>query len=406
LATWTVTATLGTESASDTVNVTANQNYNITLSYSVVVGVEWDYSNPSTQLRRLTRANDPNGFVTNDITAEPVAAVGTGAGSSQFNSLYPWSEMDEFNIINNLVSHRRGSANFSRTANDTVVRVPKYWFRIEQIAASTRIRFYISSAPRTGFTLHPAFARGDGAGERDFNYVGKYNTGAGYVSRSGLAPLVSITRATARTGSAGKGAPWWQYDYAAWCAVWLLYLVEFADWDSQARIGAGITGSVGANVNSGGTDAMNYHTGRAAGTNDQVAVQYRGIENPWGNVREWIDGININNQVMWTCLRPSLFADDVDGPNYQNTGATIAGSGWIRGLTVTAQAPWAFIPTLIGGSGSTFIPDYLYATSGRCVLLVGGVRHDTTFAGLFYFGAGWTSSNTITTIGTRLLFLP
>ena len=59
-----------------------------------VFGVQWDTSNSSTALTRLTIANDPNHYVDHDITSEPVPAVGTGAGSSPFDAFSPWMEMD------------------------------------------------------------------------------------------------------------------------------------------------------------------------------------------------------------------------------------------------------------------------------------------------------------------------
>jgi retron-type reverse transcriptase len=281
--------------------------------------------------------------------------------------------MDEFNVINNALSHRRGAAGFSRTANDVVVRIPRYWYRVEHDTANTRMRYYISDKPAPGFTVHPAFNRGDGP-EREFIYVGKYNTGAGYVSRSGIAPLVSITRATGRTGSAAKGAPWWQYDYTSWCAIWLLYLIEYADWDSQTRIGHGRTAATNtAAINNGGCDALIYHTGRAAGTNDQVAVQYRWIENLWGNVWEMGDGFNANNRQTFVCLNPAHFADDT-GTNYTATGVNLPteASGYIRNLGFSAAAPWAFLPTAVGGSETTFVAHNVWTDAGWRVLYLSG----------------------------------
>ena len=65
-------------------------------SLTSVFGVSWDSSNPSTALTRLTKANDPNKLVTVDITTEPVPAVGTGSGSSPFDSYMPWMGMEEY----------------------------------------------------------------------------------------------------------------------------------------------------------------------------------------------------------------------------------------------------------------------------------------------------------------------
>ena len=361
-----------------------------------IYGVEWNYANQSTALTRLASSA---GF------SDPVPAVGAGTGSSPFDALYPWSEIDEFNVINNAISHRRGSGSFSRKNNDTVVRIPKFWYKVEQDTANSKMRFYIADNEAPGFAIHPAFDRGDGV-VRDYIYIGKYNTGSGYVSRSELAPLVNITRSDARTNSAGKGGPWWQYDYAAWCAAWLLYLVEFADWDSQAKIGKGYTDSSNsAAINTGGADSMTYHTGRAAGVDGKTAVQYRWMENLWGNVRDWVDGINFNERQAYICLNPANFADDTS-TNYTSAGVTICDSGWIKGLTMSSVFPFAFLPTLNGGSETTYVPDYVSSITGWRALYVGGLWSNAGGAGLFCFHASNASSNSGSNLGARLLFLP
>jgi len=401
--TWTATATLSGQTASGSISCGSYTGYSLELSYVKVFGVSWNYGSSSTALTRLLKSTDPNSLVTVDVTTEPVPAVGTASGSSPFDSYMPWSGMDEFNVISNALSYQKGATGFSRTSYDTVVRIPKFYYKIEQDTTNSKFRFYVADGPKDGFSVHPAFSRGDGS-VRDYIYTGRYNTGSGYITKSGYAPLVNITRATARSGSHGKGTPWWQYDYAAWSAAWLLYLVEFADWNSQTKIGRGyVDGS--AAINSGGTDSMTYHTGRASGTDGLTAVQYRHIENPWGNVWEWIDGINFSDRLAYICLNPANFADDTS-TNYTSSGVTLCSSGWITGLTRSSAFPFAFLPTANGGSETTYIPDYVYSYAGWYVLVVGGSWYFAGFAGLFYFYADYSSSNTSASIGARLLFLP
>lgn len=389
--TWSISATLGDQSASGSVSATAHTAYTVELSYVKIFGVVWS-KGTSTALSRLTKANDPNAHVNVDITTEPSPAVGTGAGSSPFDSYAPWSGMEEYNIVSNAVSYKKGESGFSRTSNDTVVYIPEFYFKI--VESDGKMYFYVADKAATGFTKHP------GSGK----YVGRYQTGASYVSKSGLAPLTNITRATARTNSKNKGSKWSQYDYASWCAVWLLYLVEFADWDSQSVIGRGNVDS-GSKMNTGGTDSMTYHTGRAAGTDGSTQVQYRGIEDPWGNVFEWIDGINFNSRAAYICTTPANYADDT-ATNYTAAGVTLPSSGWIKDLAVSSAFPWAFLPDTAGGSETTYIPDYLYSFTGWGVLSVGGNYGSESNAGLFYFLASSGSSNSDSSRGARLLYHP
>lgn len=361
-----------------------------------VFGVCWDYGNSSTALSRLTKSNDPNKVVTADITTEPSAAVGTASGSSPFDNYAPWKNMDEYNIVNNAIKYRKGETGFSRTNYDTMVYIPEYWYKIVDDATNSKRYFYVSDRATDGFEKHP------GSGK----YVGRYNTISGYASKSGAAPLVSITRATARTGSKGKGDKWSQYDYASWCAVWLLYLVEFADWDSQKKIGRGYVDGNSSAINSGGTDSMVYHTGRASGTDGKTAVQYRHIENPWGNVSELIDGVNFSAGTVYVCTTQANYADDT-ASNYTQIGTKAQSAGYIKTIGMVTSAPWAFYPTAVGGDDTTYIPDKASYGSGWRVLMVGGSYSNSTGdVGLFSFYASSRSSDTYSSVGARLLFHP
>lgn len=181
--------------------------------------------------------------------------------------------------------------------------------------------------------------------------------------------------------------------------------MEFSDWDSQSKIGRGYVDGNSSAINSGGTDSMTYHTGRAAGTDGKTAVQYRHIENPYGNIFEFIDGINFSDGTVYVCLNPASYADDT-ATNYTNIGSKIQSDGYITAIGVSSAMPWAFYPTAVGGSETTYIPDYAYFSSGWRVLPVGGYWGYGGYAGLFYFGAYYTSSNSGSSVGARLLFHP
>mgnify|MGYP000553262785 CR=1 FL=1 len=141
---------------------------------------------------------------------------------------------------------------------------------------------------------------------------------------------------------------WYEYDYASWCAIGLLYIVEFADWNTQSKIGKGYSSGSSA-IPSGGTDSMTYHTGRASGTDGATAVQYRHIENPWGNVFDWVDGVNFNGSTVYVCTDPAKYADDTSA-GYTNAGTRASSSGYISALGVSTTAPWAIYPSSTGGS--------------------------------------------------------
>ncbi|MFR4012554.1 MAG: bacterial Ig-like domain-containing protein [Oscillospiraceae bacterium] len=391
------TVTITVSVASDTnYNAPTNKTCTVSCVFVTIFGVCWTYSNSSTALSRLTPSNDPNGYVNAAVSSEPSAAIGTGAGSSPFDDFMPWQGMEEYNIINGAVSYKKGQSGFSRTSYDTMVFIPEFYYKIVYNSSQSKIYYYVANAPFTGFSKHPGSDR----------YVGRYNTIASYYSKSGANPLTNITRATARTNSRNKGSKWQQYDYASWCAVWLLYLVEYANWDSQSKIGNGIVGNSSLQK-TGTTDSMTYHTGTVASARTGYGgVQYRGIENPWGNVYDWIDGINFNSRAAYICTDPSKYADDTS-TNYTSAGLSLPSGGNIKTLGNCTALPWAFIPTGTGGSGTTYVPDYVYSYSGWCVLCVGGsYRLDAAYCGLFFFYGYCNSSDANSSIGARLLYVP
>ena len=375
--TYTITATKSGQEASGTVQITANgQTKTLSLAYVHIYSAAWDGSSTT----KLTRGDDAALFT------DPVPAVGNGAGSSPFDNCLPWSGMTKVTDGNNVL-----------------VKIPKYWVKVSH--APFKVQIADKATP--GYQVSPAHRdRGDGVGERDVVYIGRYECDGSYMSRSGQAPKVSTPLATFRSGIHALGAEYWQADIALHLTWWFLYIVEYADWNGQTAIGQGNVSS-GAKINTGATDSMTYHTGRAAGTDGQTAVQYRNIENPWGNVREWRDGIIFSDTNICTYNNPANFSDA-----YNGTGAVVrsnkraASSGWIKAWGHDTNDPSFIYPSEIGGSETTFVPDYCYYYTGVRALNVGGSYGYGTNAGPFYLLGGNTPALTSATLGSRLQKLP
>lgn len=389
--TWAIKATKGDQTAEGTVSVTASgQSKALTLSYENVFGVVWDTSNSSTALTRLTSSTDPYGLVTRSVTTEPKPAVGRGAGSSPFDAFLPWSGMKECNLDGSgEVTAWKGDSGFSRSNNFTMVFIPEFYVAAKR--NGTKQYFYVSDKPKTGMTKHP------GSGK----YVGRYTIPG---SKSGVTSTVNITRTTARSNAKKNGDKWHLYDFATYCAIIFLYIVEFADWNAQSKIGNGYAYKYGNSAPSGKTDAMVYHTGceTTYGNSAWGNVQYRGIENLWGNVYQWVDGFNANGTAAYYCTDPSKYADDT-ATGYTNIG-TLPASGWIKDLTVTDNG--LLIPKTSGGSETTYVPDYAYSDPDWRVLCVGGDWNEGTYAGLLSFNASTSSSGSYSNVSARLLCEP
>lgn len=388
--TWAIKATKGDQTAEGTVSVTASgQSKSLTLIYANVFGVMWDTSNSSTALTRLTPSTDPYGLVTRSVTTEPKPAVGTGMGSSPFDSYAPWSGMKMCNLDSSgTVKAWKGDTAFAIGAPWTMVFVPEFYVAYRE--SGTKKYFYISEKEIRDFSKHP------GSGK----YIGRYHINKDGYSQSSNEALVNITRSAARNKAKSINGKSRLYDFATYCATIWLYLIEFADWNCQITIGAGVTNSeYSGSVRNGMTDTMIYHTGNSTAGSIECAVQYRWVENLLGNVSQWVDGFNADGTTAYYCTDPSKYADDTT-TGYTKIG-TLPASGWIKDLTVTDNG--LLIPKTIGGSETTYIPDFVWSSYGWRVLCVGGGWSDGSVAGLLCFYASYTSSYSGSDLSARLL---
>lgn len=357
-------------------NAPANKTFTVKVTDMVhIYGASWD----GTSTTKWTRTDDAAGFT------DPVPAVNSGSGSSPFDTLQPWAGM--------VKSERTGG---------TMVAIPKFWYKLTQNGTGMAIQ--IADKKTSGFSVSPAHTnRGDGSGERDVVYIGRYHCGASaYKSVTGQKPKVNITRSAARSAIHNLGTNIWQMDFAMRFTIWLLYIVEFADWNSQAKIGYGC-GNNSSTENMGYTDSMTYHTGttKSSRTTYGCGTQYRYIEGLWDNVYDWCDGCYNNGNGLNIILNPNNFSDSANG-----TSVGTPSNGYPSVFSVkTAGGFPTFIPTTASGSDSTYSCDYwAFGTSYPCVCVGGGCNQYTSH-GLFYVSY-YSTSYTYAGIGCRLQELP
>lgn len=377
--TYTITATKNGETAEDTATITADgQTVNVKLAYRHIYGVVWD----GTSTTVWSRTDEAASFV----NPTPYRAGATSYGSP-FDNLYPWS----------------GMVRVTDAVAGELVAIPKFWYKWTKSGNSLKLQ--IADKETDGFHVSPAHAdRGDGKGERDIVYIGRYHCNTNnYKSQSGVKPKANITRSTARTSIHNLGSNIWQSDIQMRMTIWMLYLVEFADWNSQKTIGKGC-GNNSATENMGYTDSMPYHTGTTLASRDSygLGTQYRYIEGLWDNVYDWGDGCYYNSNGLNIINTPSSFSDNSGG-----TAVGVPSSGWPSAFTVATVAglEWVIYPTASGGSETTYSADsWNFDASSPC-LYFGGYCSQGGSRGLFYVvcnGASYSYAY----VGCRLQKLP
>ncbi len=408
-----------------------------------VYGVDWDESNSSPT---LTRTGDTAGFPAaasiSDVSALTIQTsmrrvILNDAGVVQYY-LCPTDSTLKIDCST--------ASNLDGTDGQVMVEIPKFWFKYSY--AGTTHSWSITKQAKTGYEAHPAFYK-DGAWV-DYRYIGAYegvgydNSAGDYIdhgntaatgwsgttidlandilsSVSGKNPITDETRAEFRAIALNRGVGWRQVDFYLVSAVQLLYLVEYASFYSQDVIGEGRTqlsggtwvkGSYikeGGNSNGDGnfTNNVEYSGDADDGGAEAAYMTYRGIENFYGNLWKWVDGINVNGNIPYVSNTETDFADDTTTNYTQLTdtggsGITLHNGGGYQ--TTLEQTKGGFLPSAVGGSSSTYITDYYYQSTGWRVVTFGGHADSGSYAGAFYIHAFSASSSDYANFGGRLSF--
>ena len=344
-----------------------------------------------------------------------------------------------------------GEAGYSETGSNGQVMVeqPKFYYKVvplelEKVEGGKgfhmrKVRYYVSDTKKAGFKLHPAFIQ-DGV-EKNFIYLSAYegstfDTDAGVynttdaqtvdwtndllASIAGAKPTSGLTQGGAtrngfRTIAAKRGAGWSQQTVQAATATELLFLVEYASFNMQSKIGVGVT-----NKTDDGTTSMTEITGYTANLGNATGsvnnpdgwniVTYRGEENFFGNIWKWIDGINIYNYGVGSVhIADHSFADgSVD--HYEDAGITICGAnGYVSAFGYNEDFDWLFIASECSGDSALPVGDYFYQNKVAeywTVAMLGGDWYYGADAGGFYWSVNNAASYRSRDVGGRLLYVP
>lgn len=325
-----------------------------------------------------------------------------------------------------------------------------------------KANYYVSDMPKPNFKRHPAFYDENG-NEVDYILLSAFegsiydadggDDGAGayllldeqvadfssdkFCSIAGAKPASGLTQNLTRPNveqlAKNRGVGWHSDNIKAASANQYLMMIEMGALNMQTAIGRGIvsiidnslyncsslTGSTSALGNATGqaTETINEIGGTqtACTTSEKLAVTYRGMENPWGNLWKFVYGINIWGDGKMNGGQPFIcsdfnFAESKRTDNYEGAGFYMANaSGYIKAFGYSQKYDWLFLPSEIGGTSSLPVGDYAYVTenlNGDHIARLGGFWNVGANAGGFYWhcdgGVGARARN----IGGRLVYVP
>lgn len=238
---------------------------------------------------------------------------------------------------------------------------------------------------------------------------------------------------------------WNLYTFKIHCILYWLFVVEYATRNSQKNVnttltaegyrqgglGNGITNANDSNWNSlfsyypfvpiGISDSLGNGSGEvgyASKGSDGETIwcntqsnRYRGVENPFGHIWKWVDGIHIQvesgESKVYTIDNPSLWQDS-NNDNYNHIGNEKRENSYVKDVIFDDGN---IICIDKQTSSDQYYCDYHYVnipTAGFALRAVrfGGAAHNGAAAGFVYSATDSAPANNAARIGSRLCFVP
>ena len=156
----------------------------------------------------------------------------------------------------------------------------------------------------------------------------------------------------------------------------------------------------------GQTINLQKPSGKLSGISGRTSFKWRGIEDPFGNLYEWVDGVLINDNKGYICNKPSLFASSLTA-DYKPLSYTNANTnGYPFEMGYDENYPEAQFPIAVGAGSSTGYADYYYQNTGFRGALFGGYAALGANAGLSYWDLNYSPSDASWALGGRLMWKP
>ena len=397
-------------------------------------------------------------------------AYGRNAGTD-FNSFIMYGGRTRCNVANDgTITAFYGDNDYAEDGSNGQVMVyqPKFYYQRIPITTNsnkigkivTRDSIMISNTSQNGFKVHPLFIDDNGE-ELDYVLFSAYEGGLYDVSENSypsVTPtnvdfnndkLSSVSGTKPITGTSGlslqkaeqvatnRGTGWHIFNLQAESANQMIEIIEFGTLNGQASLGKGVcnlssSGTYNAAALTGSTSSLGNTSGAASSTtieangsttteteDGKVSIAYRGVENPWGNVWQMLDGVliygttNSNGGVPYICKDKNYSYATLTN-NYESAEFSLPNSnGWISGLGYgNKKYDWVLMPAECSSSANSALPvgDNGWFTTnltGLRMIVQGGGWSFEESDGLFYYGCDKApTDSTYKSYGARLLYIP
>ena len=390
-------------------------------------GMRWVKGSSTPTVERCLKQNDV--LTVGSATGLTFSVNSDGSFKSSYSELPIWGEMERVTIN-----------------GQVMVRVPKYYIKREEKDGYQYT--WVCKQKKAGYRCAGIFLRG--ASENDFYYIGAYECSNGTLGKSQSGQKYDSAEKNYTTGWTMKeyrdaakeiGSGWGITTIAEVCDFWQVLLpIEFGTRDTQS-MAAGVCGLIDGpfddnysqlRYRTGMTDSVknlhgiyhltdqspdgdsynyNHQTGINCGANPFV---WHGIENPYGCLMKYVDGLTIYNGKWYTANNREVFAtESVEGYtplNYTPPGGTIgSGDGFVKELGSFDNAPYCQLPTEFTDTEYTYFSDEFYyntSKTGYYYAAFGGSCDYAYYAGAWCVYVYYTPTYRFSSVGSRLSYTP
>lgn len=374
---------------------------------------------------------------------------------------------DDGDVVKYLNPNDWSDETLDGSQGQVMVELPEHYVRFE--TEGTKRRVLMSEMPLTGYrkikrqyvsAFEASMDRSNDKLSSVVNATEQYRGGNNNTSWDGtyrtlLGRPVTTTSFAYFRRSVRKRKPetseWNCMTYGIQKELYWLFCVEYATLNSQAAFNAEKTsdgykqGGLGNGVSNvvnwasfngrypfvpiGYTNGIGNYSGEVLYTvsngdaerpiNQSVYVnRYRGVENPFGHIRKFIDGLKIrtspttenggdNLSKVYVCEDPSKF-NDSNYTGYQYVGNTARVNGYVKTLIFGDNGD--ILPDTVGGGSSIYVCDYcntdIKTEETLNAVVFGGNAEDGSKDGFACVSLNYYSSTWSSEIGTRLCFIP
>lgn len=418
-------------------------------------GVEWDstVADPT-----LTRIGNPLLHKSLPIQSQYKGCVANGAEINYYLNPNDWSQKaDETPSVldgtdGTVRVHipkfygKSGVEGTKRWVRMSTIKMDNTWIEIPEMlvdAYRSTVDTTVSATPKAVSVVNTT-AQFRGGGNRTANDT--YLDTDAFRSDLGK-PRTNISRANMRTYATNAGSEMLCYEYYKWIFYWA-WVVEYATLNSQKAYTADLTaegyhqGGLGDGVTTWNGDWNTYNgyypltpcgycndIGNFTGVKDLVIPEtvinesttvasktfkvprWRGFDNPFGDIWTNLDGIILERTAanqpssVYTTTDPTAFGDDNTAKGKMTVAGTeIASDGWIKDYDLGETGE--IIPSVVGGSATTYMCDYHYCNASSTALrtlIVGGRAFNGGSAGLGCFSSINGVGSALATVGFRTL---